>query len=142
MSTYGFIMCIIASYIDISKCEDAHYGFIYRLVVRLAQYGFHMSTCDSYCAVWFHMLTFESYCAAWFHMSTYDLYCTIWRHILTYGLRTHAVMKMALGSHRRKSTEYWKMIDKELCQRISWSINGKYKSYSLNSISCSLNLYK
>ena len=58
--------------------------------------------------------------------------------MLTCGLKMHAVMKIALTSHRRKSTEYWKMMDKELHQRVSWSIKSKYKSYSTNSRRCSL----
>ena len=40
------------------------------------------------------------------------------------------------------STEYWKLANKKLHPRISWSIKGNYKSYNSNSKSCSLCLHE
>ena len=40
------------------------------------------------------------------------------------------------------TTEYWKLANKKLDPRISWSIKGKYKSYNPNSRRCSLCLHE
>ena len=40
------------------------------------------------------------------------------------------------------STEYWKLANKKLDPRISWSIKSNYKSYNPNSRRCSLCLHE
>ena len=40
------------------------------------------------------------------------------------------------------STEYWKLANKKLHPRISWSIKGNYKSCNPNSKRCSLCLHE
>ena len=42
----------------------------------------------------------------------------------------------------RLSTEYWKLANKKLHPRISWSIKGNYKSYNPNKTRCSLCLHE
>ena len=48
--------------------------------------------------------------------------------------RTRTILKL--------STEYWKVANKKLHPRISWSIKGNYKSYNPNSKRCSLCLHE
>ena len=50
------------------------------------------------------------------------------------------LVKFSLWSFR--PTEYWKLANKNLLPRISWSIKGNYKSYNPNSKRCSLCLHK
>ena len=52
------------------------------------------------------------------------------------------LMRKKSKNDTRLSTEYWKLVNKKLRPRISWSINGKYKSYNPNSRRCSLRLHE
>ena len=45
-------------------------------------------------------------------------------------------------SDTKLSTKYWKLANKKLYPRMSWSIKGKYKSYNPNSKRYSLFLHK
>ena len=45
-------------------------------------------------------------------------------------------------SDTKLSTEYWKLANKNLYPRMSWSIKGNYKSYNPNSKGCSLCLHE
>ena len=45
-------------------------------------------------------------------------------------------------NNAKLSTKYWKLANKKLHPRISWSKKDRYKSYNPNSRGCSLCLHK
>ena len=61
--------------------------------------------------------------------------------------KRYANHKKSFNAERNKndtklSTAYWTLANKNLHQRISWSIKGNYKSYNHNSKRCSLCLHE
>ena len=61
--------------------------------------------------------------------------------------KRYAIHKISFNAEKNKngtklSTEYWKLANKNLHPRISWSIKGNYKSCNPNSKRCSLILHE